>query len=461
MFEVRRPVKSRRKVVVAAVAAGILLASSLGVASAATGARAALLVSSNADRSGAVNLGGATLSGSRYIFLNRQEATSVSFYIDGASAASAVERLVPYDFATTAPDGSARPLDTTTLADGAHTLKAVMLKGDRSRTFTARFSVRNNSTSPTTSTSTTKPSTTITPTTSAPTTTTTGPSTTVAPTTTIKPTTTTTTKPTTPTTTTPNTSTKCAAYPSFPDASCTGPRGTLPLYTGSDEFRTDGQVIENVEIHTTGLYVPADNVTFRNVKIVFTGALDSTFTVVNLNYNSGTKFENCEIDGRNNVARAITGSGVTVRNCNIHNVGNAIETESPLVVEENYIHDIFSPAGTDWHADGIQTPSGNDNVTVRHNTIILTGGETGAINVMGTASDPASNVLIENNLFGGGGYTMYAGVGSNYRVINNHFTTSVFPKVGYWGIWYFDPSEDGDVLRQGNVIHETGAAANQ
>lgn len=254
---------------------------------------------------------------------------------------------------------------------------------------------------------------------------------------------------------------RCPDYPSFPDADCTGPIGTLSPYTGSLEFRTDGAVVENVEMHVdSGLYVPADNVTFRNVRIVFTGALDSDFTVVNLNYNTGTLFEDCEIDGQGNVARAITGSGVTVRNCHIHHVGNAIETDTPLVAEGNYIHDIYEAAGTDWHADGIQTPSSSGGVTIRHNTIFGRDPATSAINVMGTLAKPAMDVLIEHNLLAGGGYTLYTGPGSNYRVIENHLSTRFFPKVGFYNIWYWDPSEDGDVTRSGNVIHETGAPAN-
>lgn len=255
---------------------------------------------------------------------------------------------------------------------------------------------------------------------------------------------------------------RCPAYPSFPDANCTGPTSSnLALYTGSLEFRTDGQVVENVEMRIpNGLYVPADNVTFRNVKIVFTGALDSDFTMVNLNYNTGTVFENCELDGQGNVARAITGSTVTVRNCHIHHVGNAVEAETPLVVEGNYIHDIYEPTGTDWHADGIQTPASNGTVTVRHNTILMRDPSTAAINVMGTIADPATNVLVEHNLMAGAGYTLYTGPGSNYCVIDNHLSTQFFPKVGFYNIWYWDPSEDGDVTRCGNVIHETGADAN-
>ena len=255
---------------------------------------------------------------------------------------------------------------------------------------------------------------------------------------------------------------RCPAYPSFPDANCTGAMSTnLPLYAGSLDFRTDNQVIEDVEMRIDrGLYVPANNVTFRNVKIVFTGALNSDFTMVNLNNNSGTVFQDCELDGQGNVARAIAGSGVIVRNCEIHHVGNGIETDTPLLVEGNYIHDIYEPDGTDWHADGIQTPMSSENVTIRHNTVFGRDPSTSAINIMGTLADPATDVLIEHNLLAGGGYTVYAGPGSNYRVIDNHFSTQFSSSVGYYNIWYWAPSEDGDVTRSGNIVHETGAAAN-
>ena len=45
------------------------------------------------------------------------------------------------------------------------------------------------------------------------------------------------------------------------------------------------------------------------------------------------------------------------------------------------------------------------------------------------------NILVENNLLAGGGYTLYChgSTGINYRVINNRFSTRFSAKVGYWG----------------------------
>jgi hypothetical protein len=70
------------------------------------------------------------------------------------------------------------------------------------------------------------------------------------------------------------------------------------------------------------------------------------------------------------------------------------------------------------------------------------------------------DILIAQNLMSGGAYTIYTGGApeTNYRVTDNHFSTREFPKVGAFGIWY-NSIVAGEV-RSGNVIHETGVAAN-
>jgi hypothetical protein len=260
--------------------------------------------------------------------------------------------------------------------------------------------------------------------------------------------------------------TRCAAFPSFPDAACTGPTTTLSLYSGSLDFYASDQVVENVEIHLSsrGIYLAGHNVTFRNVKVVWDGPMDGDFTMVNVNNVTSATFENCEFDGSDKIARAIsgntTGSGIIVRNCNLHNTGNGVEMDGPMLVEENYMHSICEPRPnpSDWHADGVQSTAGDDNITIRHNTI-TTGNcdTTSAINVHGVSvADPATNILVEHNLLAGGGYTIYPTFGSNYQVIDNHFSTMFFPNVGSFGIW---SDEDASIIHHGNIIHETSATA--
>lgn len=269
------------------------------------------------------------------------------------------------------------------------------------------------------------------------------------------------TPPPTPPPTTPSTST-CAPYPSFPDASCTGPTGTLTAYTGPMEIKTAGAVIENVLINTSMLTISANNVTLRNCKIVYNGAMNASFTTVYVKDGvTGTVFDHCEIDGQAKVSRGINAqSGFTVKNCNIHDTGNGVEADRNFTVQESYIWNIKTPDGQDWHSDGVQGWGDANDVTIDHNTILLTGGETGAVNFVGGASQ--SNNLVQHNLLAGGGYTIYVGSetkNTNVRVINNHLSTRYSPKVGLYGIWYFDANQTPGVVRSGNVIHETGAPA--
>ena len=52
-------------------------------------------------------------------------------------------------------------------------------------------------------------------------------------------------------------------------------------------------------------------------------------------------------------------------------------------------------------------------------------------------------------------YTLYCnspGAGTNYRVINNHFSRKFSPKVGYFGL----STDCADETQSGNVYHETG-----
>jgi hypothetical protein len=165
------------------------------------------------DRSSPVALNGARLGDAAYIFVKPGRATvqQVVFTLDaGTDAARQVtESSAPFDFGGTNADGTAQPLDVSTLTQGSHAMTAlVRFSNRRERVFSATFTVAGGAITPTTTTTTTS-ATTSAPT-SAPTTTssttTAAPTTTPAPTTT-RTTTTTTTAPTTTTTPPPRTCT--------------------------------------------------------------------------------------------------------------------------------------------------------------------------------------------------------------------------------------------------------------
>src|SRR5262249_54241658 len=100
------------------------------------------------------------------------------------------------------------------------------------------------------------------------------------------------------------------------------------------------------------------------------------------------------------------------------------------------------------------------NITLKHNTIFGQGFD-GSFGNSAIITYPSNNVnmLYEDNLLGGGGYTLYCqrdGGGSNFQVLNNHFTTRFSAKVGF----YAPGTNCGDTETvSGNVIDGTGKPA--
>jgi hypothetical protein len=293
-------------------------------------------------------------------------------------------------------------------------------------------------TSSPTTTTTVAPTTT---TTVAPTTTTTTvpptTTTTVAPTTTttVAPTTTTTVAPTTTTTTTvppppSGGASRCPAYPAFPDAACTGILpGTSLTPSGSVSTAFDGQVIQNLDIQGS-IQVNHDNVTIRNVRVRQPGGM--AITVL---HKTGLVVEDCELDGTGNTdgTSAIGHHNYTMRRCNVHHFGEGPRVNGGVILEDNYFHSFtnFVPQGA--HQDCVQVTSGYD-ITIRHNSCLI--GVDGANAAIMIGSYSGGNILVENNLLGGGGYTAYCGSVNGYtnvRYLNNRFSTVYYPRGGYWG----------------------------
>lgn len=112
-------------------------------------AQYSLLVSHSADRSSSTSLDGSTISGNAYIFIGPENGISqVAFYLDDSGLNGSprqIERIAPYDFAGTAANNLAYPFDTKSLADGVHTVSAVVsLSAGGSETLQTTFSVENN-----------------------------------------------------------------------------------------------------------------------------------------------------------------------------------------------------------------------------------------------------------------------------------------------------------------------------
>ncbi len=137
----RLVLRRRRNVMIALAISTVLVFSAVGIESASASTRSRLEISMSPDRSNAVRLDGVTVKGKIYVFVRNSETLDkVDFYLDYSSRTQQPIRTdtdPPFDFAGMAADGTALPYDTTKLADGSHTIRAV-LKWSNGRTSTRR-----------------------------------------------------------------------------------------------------------------------------------------------------------------------------------------------------------------------------------------------------------------------------------------------------------------------------------
>jgi hypothetical protein len=177
--------RRHRKVLVVLAVSIALALSGFGLESASASPRSRLAVSLKADRSSATRLDGSTVKGNIYVFVRESKAlTKVDFYLDSPRRTKqpplATDARAPFDFAGTAADGTARAYDTSKLADGSHTIRAVMTwSNGTTSTRRGHFKVHNAGSDPTPSPSptatTTAPAPAVTTTAPAPAATTTAP----------------------------------------------------------------------------------------------------------------------------------------------------------------------------------------------------------------------------------------------------------------------------------------------
>jgi hypothetical protein len=147
------------------------------------------------------------------------------------------------------------------------------------------------------------------------------------------------------------------------------------------------------------------------------------------------------------------------RRMNIHGAADGVKSDSNVLVEASWIHDLWLGAGD--HADGAQS-TGGANVTFRCNFIDIVdhgqghGGDGNACFQVGTESAPDSNFVIDGNWLSGGGWVInMGGGGPGNKIVNNRFTR----EYGYGPISVRD-TDPTHVEVAGNVWDDTGAPIN-
>jgi hypothetical protein len=229
----------------------------------------------------------------------------------------------------------------------------------------------------------------------------------------------------------------------FPDASNTGvPAGTsLTAYSGPSSITTNGTTVDSKTI-TACINIDANNVTFTKCLFQSAGCF---WNLINA-WDAGTNLliEDCEFDGLNNASAdaCINVANATVRRCNFHGTPDGVKLVSNSVLfEDNYIHDLVF--FEDSHNDGSQTLD-TIGLTIRHNTIILPVEATSCIILSTGSGTDMRNVLIEDNLLGGGNLCVYGGYREgvddiekveNIVIQNNWITTQIVSTGGGSGVF--------------------------
>jgi len=256
--------------------------------------------------------------------------------------------------------------------------------------------------------------------------------------------------PTTTTTTTTATTTPPSEPPSgdFPDAASTGPSGDLQVHNGDLTITSAGTVVENKDIRGC-VVVKAAGVVLRNSRVA-----GDCFYLVNTYQVPGDwlRVEAVELvctDG----GTAIGEERFIALRLDISGCENGFDINGQALIQDSYIHGMLQEGtASDPHSDGAQLVPGATDVTFRHNHFDMTLMATSSI-ISPSGTNATRDVLVENNLLMGGGYSLYCnqdGAGDNYRVINNRFSTKYSSTGGRAAPW----TECGDEITVGNVWHD-------
>jgi hypothetical protein len=281
------------------------------------------------------------------------------------------------------------------------------------------------------------------PTTTAPTTPrTTTPTTTTAPTTTSAPPTTTTTAPAPP-------------AGNFPTSATTGvPAGTTlrtikagdsgtgwRVENGTFYVTTSGTVIDKFDIPMVAK-IMANDVTIKNSRV-----RAASYYTVNVSdpptYYSRLTIVDSEIDGLNSLSNpgiaVMANAGATYLRVDFHGFGSSgPRLATGTTVQDSYIHGFVCAPGE--HSAGTSANDGGTGIKLLHNNIDISTGANGCASAAASIYPDFGSydgVLIQNNLFNGGAYCLYTaqntGKAKNVRVEGNTFGRKYYPRCGQYG----------------------------
>jgi hypothetical protein len=207
------------------------------------------------------------------------------------------------------------------------------------------------------------------------------------------------------------------------------PAGTVLRAAGSNTISTPGTVIEGVEWTSGCLNIEASNVTIRRSRIKTAARCGDALVQVGYDHR-GLVFEDVELDGQGGAGYGICCSGFTLTRANIHGFMHGVHLNDNVVVQDSWIHDMAMKPGD--HVDGIISNGDTSNIVIKHNTITNQFTQTSAIALFDDFGC-FSNVTVDSNTLGGGGYTVYAGSHCNPGPAQVRWTNNRFLRTARYG----------------------------
>lgn len=258
-------------------------------------------------------------------------------------------------------------------------------------------------------------------------------------------------------------------WPYIENTGLTNPNN-LVIITGDTTITVTGATVQNLDVRGT-LTIQAENVTVRNCRV----RIGAFWGIVVESGCSGILIEDCEIgkDYRNSSKGILVGTAdsteVTIQRCYIHHVGDGIfggggadpSPRAKLTVQDCYITETRETDGNDsedtqgdHQGDGMEFLGQLREVLIKHNHIDVPTDQTSCL-LFDAHWGNMENIIIENNLLNGAGYTVYTRITDAYTfedltIIDNHFGRDY-----NFGIWSNDV-DTSDLTAYGNVWYDTG-----
>ena len=251
----------------------------------------------------------------------------------------------------------------------------------------------------------------------------------------------------------------------WPDASNTGvPAGiVLRPYTGPMRITQAGAVIDGYDIRGS-ITVAAPDVTIRNSRV--TGRIDTGDS----NSNPRTLIQRVEIVGPYDSAAdggfaAVGYTGFTCDGCKVRGWGKGFALVEDAIVRNSWVYDIVvhgDPARGGSHNETIISLGGTNLQILNNRLDAGNAPNVSASLALYSQMEAFNNVLVQGNLFDGGGYCVYAGLAGSYgasntRFIGNTFGTKYGSRCGGYGPATAYHNGNGNVWF-GNVMQGSGAA---